>query len=371
MRIEHWTNAAEQGLHAARSLLAGDAAEPFTAVPYVWSDQYDVKIQCAGRFGGDDRIEFVHGTARGRPLRRDLRASRSHQRRPRVLAAPPRDRSTAADRGPRPVRRGRSRSRPRIPEVASRPGRVSSRPSSCWSRSRARCTSSRSARSIAVLPLFARHDFGADDIGVGIAVGAFAFGAVRAPPVRRPASATGAGRRLLVIGGARVVCVSMALYLTATGLPALIALSSPRWRRRGRVLRRRRDDDHRPRARSSGGARRSRTGRSRCTAGSRSGPRSARRCTRPGGSTRCGSSPRPAPASRRLLAMFTRETRPDVTPAEGSAAAAPGRDHPGHHDVPGADPARRLHRVPQAVRRDRRASRTSAASSSSTAAWSS
>jgi NADPH-dependent 2,4-dienoyl-CoA reductase/sulfur reductase-like enzyme len=63
MRIEHWTNAAEQGLHAARSLLAGDAAEPFTAVPYVWSDQYDVKIQCAGRFGGDDRIEFVHGTA--------------------------------------------------------------------------------------------------------------------------------------------------------------------------------------------------------------------------------------------------------------------------------------------------------------------
>ena len=63
MRIEHWTNAAEQGLHAARSLLAGDASEPFTAVPYVWSDQYDVKIQCAGRFGGDDRIEFVHGTA--------------------------------------------------------------------------------------------------------------------------------------------------------------------------------------------------------------------------------------------------------------------------------------------------------------------
>jgi NADPH-dependent 2,4-dienoyl-CoA reductase/sulfur reductase-like enzyme len=63
MRIEHWTNAAEQGLHAARSLIAGDDAEPFTAVPYVWSDQYDVKIQCAGRFGGDDRIEFVHGTA--------------------------------------------------------------------------------------------------------------------------------------------------------------------------------------------------------------------------------------------------------------------------------------------------------------------
>ena len=30
-------------------------------MPFVWSDQYDVKIQCAGRFGGDDRMEVVHG----------------------------------------------------------------------------------------------------------------------------------------------------------------------------------------------------------------------------------------------------------------------------------------------------------------------
>jgi NADPH-dependent 2,4-dienoyl-CoA reductase/sulfur reductase-like enzyme len=62
MRIEHWTNAAEQGVHAARSLLRGDDAEPFDPVPYVWSDQYDVKIQCAGRFAGDDRMEIVHGS---------------------------------------------------------------------------------------------------------------------------------------------------------------------------------------------------------------------------------------------------------------------------------------------------------------------
>ena len=61
MRIEHWTNAAEQGTHAARSLLAGGAATPFVTVPFVWSDQYDVKIQSAGRFGGDDRMEVVHG----------------------------------------------------------------------------------------------------------------------------------------------------------------------------------------------------------------------------------------------------------------------------------------------------------------------
>ncbi len=62
MRIEHWTNAAEQGTHAARSLLAGDGAQPFSTVPFVWSDQYDVKIQSAGRFGGEDRMEVVHGS---------------------------------------------------------------------------------------------------------------------------------------------------------------------------------------------------------------------------------------------------------------------------------------------------------------------
>jgi NADPH-dependent 2,4-dienoyl-CoA reductase/sulfur reductase-like enzyme len=61
MRIEHWTNAAEQGTHAARSLLAGGDGSPFASVPFVWSDQYDVKIQCAGRFSGDDRMEVVHG----------------------------------------------------------------------------------------------------------------------------------------------------------------------------------------------------------------------------------------------------------------------------------------------------------------------
>ena len=31
-------------------------------MPFVWSDQYDVKIQSAGRFGGDDHMEIVHGS---------------------------------------------------------------------------------------------------------------------------------------------------------------------------------------------------------------------------------------------------------------------------------------------------------------------
>lgn len=69
MRIEHWTNAAEQGVYAGDRLLRvarDEPAEPFAPVPFVWSDQYDVKIQCAGRFGGEDRMEIVHGTLEAR-----------------------------------------------------------------------------------------------------------------------------------------------------------------------------------------------------------------------------------------------------------------------------------------------------------------
>jgi 3-phenylpropionate/trans-cinnamate dioxygenase ferredoxin reductase subunit len=44
-----------------RRLLASDPVEAFAPVPFVWSDQYDVKIQVAGRVRGDDRIEIVDG----------------------------------------------------------------------------------------------------------------------------------------------------------------------------------------------------------------------------------------------------------------------------------------------------------------------
>jgi NADPH-dependent 2,4-dienoyl-CoA reductase/sulfur reductase-like enzyme len=63
VRAEHWTNAAEQGAAAARSLLAGrDTAESFITVPYIWSDQYDVKIQVLGDPGPDDTVEIVDGS---------------------------------------------------------------------------------------------------------------------------------------------------------------------------------------------------------------------------------------------------------------------------------------------------------------------
>jgi NADPH-dependent 2,4-dienoyl-CoA reductase/sulfur reductase-like enzyme len=64
MRLEHWTNATEQGVAAARRLLHGDGAapEPFAPVPLVWSDQYDRKIQTVGSFRGDDEMQVVHGS---------------------------------------------------------------------------------------------------------------------------------------------------------------------------------------------------------------------------------------------------------------------------------------------------------------------
>jgi NADPH-dependent 2,4-dienoyl-CoA reductase/sulfur reductase-like enzyme len=48
MRLEHWTNAAEQGALAAKNALHPDQAKPATAVPYFWSDWYDSRIQFVG-----------------------------------------------------------------------------------------------------------------------------------------------------------------------------------------------------------------------------------------------------------------------------------------------------------------------------------
>ncbi len=64
MRVEHWTNAAEQGAAAARNLLAelGDGTgEPYAPVPFFWSDQLDLRIQFVGRAaaGPDDAVDVT------------------------------------------------------------------------------------------------------------------------------------------------------------------------------------------------------------------------------------------------------------------------------------------------------------------------
>jgi len=60
MRLEHWTNATEQGVHAARRLLGDESA--FAPVPFVWSDQYDRKIQSVGVVSADATVHVAHGT---------------------------------------------------------------------------------------------------------------------------------------------------------------------------------------------------------------------------------------------------------------------------------------------------------------------
>lgn len=66
LRTEHWDDAGRQGAAAARTLLAGpEHAEAFDAVPYFWSDQYDVKLQMLGVPTDYDAVEIIEGNADG------------------------------------------------------------------------------------------------------------------------------------------------------------------------------------------------------------------------------------------------------------------------------------------------------------------
>ena len=68
MRVEHWTNAAEQGAVAASNLLAESdrpaASSHYAPVPFFWSEQYDRRIQFLGRAGADDEVRVVAGFGR-------------------------------------------------------------------------------------------------------------------------------------------------------------------------------------------------------------------------------------------------------------------------------------------------------------------
>jgi NADPH-dependent 2,4-dienoyl-CoA reductase/sulfur reductase-like enzyme len=49
VRVEHWTNAAEQSACVAHNICHPDTPRAYAPTEYVWSDQYDWKIQIAGR----------------------------------------------------------------------------------------------------------------------------------------------------------------------------------------------------------------------------------------------------------------------------------------------------------------------------------
>lgn len=57
MRVEQWTNAVEQGRHAATALLGADHA--YSPVPYFWSDQFDAKMRFVGRTNGAEQVHVM------------------------------------------------------------------------------------------------------------------------------------------------------------------------------------------------------------------------------------------------------------------------------------------------------------------------
>jgi phthalate 3,4-dioxygenase ferredoxin reductase subunit len=59
VRVEHWTNAVEQGQCAAHNIAHPDQLRDYRPVEYVWSDQYDWKVQIVGRPTRGTRHEVV------------------------------------------------------------------------------------------------------------------------------------------------------------------------------------------------------------------------------------------------------------------------------------------------------------------------
>lgn len=63
VRVEHWSNVADQA-RALVPALMGEDAPATISVPYFWSDQYDVKIQCLGEPEADDVVHVVEDDGR-------------------------------------------------------------------------------------------------------------------------------------------------------------------------------------------------------------------------------------------------------------------------------------------------------------------
>jgi NADPH-dependent 2,4-dienoyl-CoA reductase/sulfur reductase-like enzyme len=79
-RVEHWDNAVRMGVHAARRLRAAEgepeATQPYTPVPWFWSDQYGRKFQLVGSAYDHHEVRIVSEPDSGKLLalyRRDNR----------------------------------------------------------------------------------------------------------------------------------------------------------------------------------------------------------------------------------------------------------------------------------------------------------
>jgi len=63
VRVEHWSNVADQARVLVPAML-GQEAPSLVVVPYFWSDQYDVKIQCLGEPQAGDVVHVVEDDGR-------------------------------------------------------------------------------------------------------------------------------------------------------------------------------------------------------------------------------------------------------------------------------------------------------------------
>ncbi|MDZ4264924.1 MAG: FAD-dependent oxidoreductase [Mycobacterium sp.] len=63
VRVEHWSNVADQARVLVPSMLGQDPPAA-VSVPYFWSDQYDVKIQCLGEPEPTDTVHVVEDDGR-------------------------------------------------------------------------------------------------------------------------------------------------------------------------------------------------------------------------------------------------------------------------------------------------------------------
>ncbi len=64
IRVEHWSNVGDQARVLVPALLGQEPPAGVVAVPYFWSDQYDVKIQCLGEPAPGDAVHLVEDDGR-------------------------------------------------------------------------------------------------------------------------------------------------------------------------------------------------------------------------------------------------------------------------------------------------------------------
>ncbi|BBX74851.1 ferredoxin reductase [Mycobacterium shinjukuense] len=62
-RVEHWSNVADQARVVVPAMLGADVPSN-VVVPYFWSDQYDVKIQCLGEPHATDIVHLIEDDGR-------------------------------------------------------------------------------------------------------------------------------------------------------------------------------------------------------------------------------------------------------------------------------------------------------------------